>query len=35
MMFQGESDFPYWPALHPGYRSEMLKWLKELESSGN
>lgn len=35
MMFQGESDFPYWPALHPGYRSEMLKWLNQLESSGN
>lgn len=35
MMFKGESDFPYWPELHPGYRSEMLKWLDQLESSGN
>jgi len=34
MMFQGESDFPYWSALHPGYRTEMLKWLNQLESSG-
>jgi alpha-beta hydrolase superfamily lysophospholipase len=34
MMLQGESDFPYWPALHPSYRSEMLKWLNQLELSG-
>ena len=33
MMFEGESDFPYWPALHPDYRSEMLKWLNRLDLS--
>ena len=34
MMFKGESDFPYWPGLHPDYRNEMMKWLDQLESSG-
>ena len=34
MLFQGESDFPYWPALHPSYRIEMLKWLNQLELRG-
>ena len=30
MMFKGESDFPYWPSLHPDYRPAMLKWLNQL-----
>lgn len=34
MMFKGESDFPYWPGLHPDYRNEMIKWLDQLELSG-
>ena len=34
MMFKGESDFPYWPALHPDYRKEMMKWLHQLQSRG-
>ena len=33
MMFRGKSDFPYWPALHPEYRIEMLKWLDALHAS--
>ena len=34
MMFKGQSDFPYWPGLHPDYRNEMIKWLDQLELSG-
>jgi fermentation-respiration switch protein FrsA (DUF1100 family) len=34
MMFNGQSDFPYWPGLHPDYRNEMIEWLKQLELSG-
>lgn len=34
MMFKGESDFPYWPGLHPDYRNQMLTWLDDLEFSG-
>lgn len=30
MMFRGESDFPYWSALHPDYMNEMLLWINEL-----
>lgn len=29
MMYQGKSDFPYWPSLHPGYRNTMIKWLDQ------
>ena len=34
MMFNGQSDFPYWPGLHPDYRNKMIEWLKQLELSG-
>jgi len=30
MMFKGESDFPYWQALHPDYTNTMLKWIDKL-----
>jgi cephalosporin-C deacetylase-like acetyl esterase len=30
MMFKGESDFPYWSALHPDYTNTMLKWIGKL-----
>jgi len=30
MMFKGESDFPYWQALHPDYTNIMLKWIDKL-----
>jgi fermentation-respiration switch protein FrsA (DUF1100 family) len=30
MMFKGDSDFPYWPSLHPEYRSTMISWLNRL-----
>ena len=30
MMFKGESDFPYWQALHPDYIHIMLKWIDKL-----
>ena len=30
MMFKGESDFPYWQALHPDYTNTMLKWIDQL-----
>jgi len=30
MMFKGESDFPYWMALHPDYINTMLKWIDKL-----
>jgi esterase/lipase len=29
MMYQGKSDFPYWPSLHPAYRNTMIKWLDQ------
>lgn len=30
MMFRGESDFPYWSALHPDYMNTMLEWIDGL-----
>jgi len=30
MMFKGESDFPFWQALHPDYINTMLKWIDKL-----
>lgn len=30
MMYKGESDFPYWQALHPDYINIMLKWIDKL-----
>ncbi len=31
MMFKGDSDFPYWPSLHPDYRPSVSEWLDRLD----
>ena len=35
MMFKGNSDFAYWPSLHPDYRKSMISWLNQLGISSN
>lgn len=31
MMFKGDSDFPFWPSLHPDYRRSISEWLERLD----